>query len=189
MKTLGFVLVGGQSSRMGRDKARLLIGSQLLVQEVGQTILEVAETVSFIGPPGAYADLGFECLADLRPGLGPLAGLETALISSRTRVPDAFNLVVGCDMPGLQAGWLEQLLIVARASGALCVAAKDTQGKTHPLCAVYRTGCLPFIQEALDADRLRLLDLLAALNAVELPLDAVIPNINTPEQWAAWRSL
>jgi molybdopterin-guanine dinucleotide biosynthesis protein A len=89
-------------------------------------------------------------------------------------------------MPGLQAHWLEQLLAIAHTTGALCVAAQDANGKTHPLCAVYRTACLPYVQEALDGGRLRLADLLITLNAVETSVDAVIPNVNTPEQWAHW---
>jgi molybdopterin-guanine dinucleotide biosynthesis protein A len=185
MKAAGFVLTGGQSSRMGRDKARLLLGSRYLVEEIAETVLQVADSVILIGRPETFADLGLKCLPDLRSGVGPLAGLETALASSSD---EALNLVVGCDMPGLQARWLEQVLETAQDSGALCVAAKDAAGKTHPLCAVYRTACLPFVQKALDAGRLRLIDLLASLDAVEMPIGDVIANVNTPTEWAAWQA-
>ncbi|HMF75254.1 MAG TPA: molybdenum cofactor guanylyltransferase [Bryobacteraceae bacterium] len=184
MKTKGFVLVGGQSSRMGQDKARLLFKSRFLVQDVLSKVIQITEDVALVGRPEAYVDLDVKCLADLRPGLGPLSGLETALASSRRSFHEGLNLVVGCDMPDLQPRWLEQLLVTAQSTGALCVAAKDAAGKTHPLCAVYRTACLASIQEGLDTRRLRLLELLAAVQAVEMPVDGVIVNVNTPEQWA-----
>jgi molybdopterin-guanine dinucleotide biosynthesis protein A len=184
MKAAGFVLTGGQSSRMGQDKARLLVGSRYLVEHIAQTVLQITNDVILVGRPETFADLGMKCVPDLRAGCGPLAGIETALVSSRTDL----NIVVGCDMPGLQAHWLALLLDTARDTGALCVATKDAAGKTHPLCAVYRTACLPFVQEALDARRLRLVDLLASLDAVEMPVDGVIANVNTPEQWAGWQA-
>ncbi len=187
MKTAGFVLVGGRSSRMGRDKARLLVGERFLVQRVAATVGSVTDHVTLVGPLESYSTLGFPCIADLRPGLGPLAGLEAAL-AGNTGASDTLNLVVGCDMPDLQAPWLEQLLALMQSSNTLCVVAKDSSGKTHPLCAVYRSACLPFIRQALDSGRLRMLDLLATLQAVEAPVDGVINNVNTPQEWAAWQS-
>jgi molybdopterin-guanine dinucleotide biosynthesis protein A len=52
---------------------------------------------------------------------------------------------------------------------------------------VYRIACLPVIQQALDAGQLRLMDLLARLNTVELPIEDVIANVNTPGEWVAWQ--
>jgi molybdopterin-guanine dinucleotide biosynthesis protein A len=185
MKAAGFVLTGGQSSRMGRDKAHLLLGSRYLVEEIAETVLQVVDSVILIGRPETFADLQLKCLPDLRSGGGPLAGLETALAGSPD--DDALNLVVGCDMPGLQACWLEQLLETAQETGALCATAKDAAGKIHPLCAVYRTACLPFVRKALDTGRLRLTDLLASVASVEVPVEDVIANVNTPAEWAAWQ--
>jgi molybdopterin-guanine dinucleotide biosynthesis protein A len=184
MQAAGFVLVGGQSSRMGQDKARLRINSQLLVEDVAAKVAQAAEHVALVGRPEFYADLRFECLADLRPGLGPMAGLETALASGRAEI----NLLVACDMPGLRTEWLNQLLATAERTDALCVLARDVAGTRHPLCAVYRSGCLLLVREALDTRRLKLLDLVGTLNAIEMPVDAVIGNLNTPEQLASWQA-
>lgn len=187
MKVAGFVLTGGQSSRMGRDKARLLHGSRYVVQDLMETVSRVTDFVSLVGRPEMFTDMTVRCLPDLRSGLGPMAGLETALLCSRAEFGEALNLVVGCDMPGLRLSWLQQLLAVAEETGAPCVAAKDSTGKIHPLCAVYRIACLPVIQQALDAGQLRLMDLLARLNTVELPIEDVIANVNTPGEWVAWQ--
>jgi molybdopterin-guanine dinucleotide biosynthesis protein A len=53
---------------------------------------------------------------------------------------------------------------------------------------VYRSACLPFIQRALDSRRLRLLDLIRDLKAETVEIDAIVDNVNTPEQWAAWQA-
>ena len=185
MKAAGFVLAGGQSRRMGRDKARLpVVRSQLLVETVAATLAQITDSVALVGPPEGYADLPYECLPDLRRGLGPLAGLETALLSRRAE----FNVITGCDMPGLRACWLRALLEIALKSNSLCVVAKDSAGRLHPLCAVYRSGCLPFIQRALDTGQLRLLDLIRNLQAETVEIDGIVENVNTPEQWATWQA-
>src|SRR5437762_8761701 len=83
MKAAGFVLVGGHSSRMGRDKALLPLDSGLLIEKLAAMVAAVVGTVALIGEPERYKHLGLECLPDLRPGMGPLAGIEAALESGR----------------------------------------------------------------------------------------------------------
>ena len=184
MHAAGFVLVGGQSSRMGQDKARLKVDSRLLVELVASAVAQAAGSVALVGNPRAFEDLPFECLPDLRPGLGPLAGLEAALASRRAE----FNVVAGCDMPGIKPAILARLLVLCVETGALCTLMRDASGRRHPLCAVYSSDCLPFVRRALDAGRLRLLDLVEELKAVELPSDSVLDNLNTPDQWASWQA-
>jgi len=166
---------------MGRDKARLPMGTGLLVEEIAAKVANAASRVTLVGPPERYGDLPFECLADLRPHLGPLAGIETALAAGYGEL----NLVTGCDMPDLAPEWLEEMIFTAGRSSALCVVTKDAAGKVHPLCAVYRSECLPLVRQALDRGRLKLLELLKELRAVEMHAAAVISNLNTPQQLAA----
>jgi len=184
MCVAGFVLVGGHSSRMGQNKARLRVGSRLMVELVASEVAKVTGRVTLVGRPEAFRDLPFECLADLRPGLGPLAGLETLLASGRAE----FNVVASCDMPGIMSAELARLLARCRQTRGSCALAIDAHGRRHPLCAVYRDNCLPFVRSALDAGRLRLLDLVEELKAVEVPIDSVLSNLNTPEEWAAWQA-
>ncbi len=183
-RTAGFVLVGGRSSRMGKDKARLRMGADFLVEVVAREVEEAAGNVMLVGNPTAFADLPYACLRDMRPDLGPVAGLEAALASERGE----FNLVTGCDMPDLQTSDLARLLKVAEETKALCTLARDRRERRHPLCAVYRREALPLVRAALDAGRLRLLELVEELEAVEVRFDSVLSNLNTPEQWAAWQA-
>jgi molybdenum cofactor guanylyltransferase len=182
MQAAGFVLVGGHSSRMGRDKALLPVGSGLLIEEIAAKVCVAAGTAALVGEPERYGQLGWDCLHDLRPGKGPLGGIETALESGRGE----WNLIVACDMPSLKIEWLYRLLQKARETDALCVATKEPSGAMHPLCAVYRSGCLGAVRQALNAGRLRLMDLMHELDAITLEISTAVWNINTPQQWAAW---
>lgn len=184
MRAAGFVLVGGHSSRMGRDKARLSLNSHLLVEDVAKKVAKVAGNVALIGDPARYSDLPFECIPDLHAGLGPLAGVEAALARARADL----NLILACDMPGLRCEWLDRLVTTAEQSSALCCAAQDIGGALHPLCAVYRRDCLPLVERALAARRLKLLDLLSTLNATAVKMPVSLENVNTPQDWQRWQT-
>ncbi len=168
---------------MGRDKALLQVDAHALVEDVAARVLEVAGNVALVGRPERYRGLEFECLPDLRPALGPLAGIETALAAQRGDL----NLIVACDMPALHREWMRQLLRHAEESDAACVAISDGRHIAHPLCAVYRIDCLPVVQRALDQGRLRAQDLLEELGAGFIEIEADLQNVNTPQDWAAWQ--
>ncbi len=179
----GFVLVGGRSSRMGRDKARLPVETHLLVEDVAAKVSCIAQSVVLVGHSHLYRDLKIECLDDLRRACGPLAGIETALNSGRGDV----SLIVACDMPGLRLEWLEQLVTKASLEESDCVVCRDASGAVHPLCSAWKTSCLPRVRRALDESRFRVLELIKELNPTYISISEAIPNVNTPEEWIAWR--
>lgn len=183
MRTAGFVLVGGQSSRMGRDKALLPWNSASLVEDVSTKVKAVAGNVALLGSSDRYQYLGYDCLPDRVPGLGPLSGIESALQSRRGEL----NLIVACDMPGLEQAWLELLLHKASKSDALCTYLMDSNQTPHPLCSVYSRHCLPLVELALQEKRLKMLDLLRILNAQPVTVASPVWNVNTPEEWSAWQ--
>ena len=176
----GFVLTGGRSSRMGRDKALLPYAGQTLCEHIGDVIGVTAPEVFLIGHPERYNHLKYRCFADLHPDLGPISGLETALSLGRAEL----HVVVSCDVWNIQVEWLRMLLAEAQGGGARCVVAEDEQGKVQPLCGVYRSECRPIVAEALAAGRLRMMDLLTELGAQRVKLDGAVINVNTPEEYS-----
>jgi molybdopterin-guanine dinucleotide biosynthesis protein A len=178
MKVAGFVLTGGRSTRMGRDKATLSIDGQPLCEHIGGVLASVAEKVFLIGHPERYQHLNYECVADIHPDLGPLSGLETALSLACAE----FHLVVGCDALNIEPAWLRALLAEAEL-GRRCVVAEDQSGKRQPLCAVYRSDCLPVVRAALSERRLRMMDLLAELAPRTVKIEGVVSNLNTREEY------
>ena len=184
MQAAGYVLVGGNSSRMGRDKAFLPGQFRYVLDDVAERVEAATGNATLIGDPDRYHEFRYPCIPDFRPGLGPLSGLETALINTNFDL----NLVLACDMPGVELTHLRSLLERARISNTGCVAIQDVTGKVHPLCAVYKKECLPVIQCRLDGKRLALMGLLDEVSTEYVRVQSVIENINTPEEWARWRS-
>jgi molybdopterin-guanine dinucleotide biosynthesis protein A len=178
----GFVLTGGKSSRMGTDKAMLVYQGAPMVVHVADAVRQAAGSVRLIGPPELYGHLGFAATPDLRPGAGPLAGIETAL---SLQLAD-WNLVTACDMPALDASWLIRLLGHARSfPDADCILPVTPRGP-EPLCAVYRNRALGPVRASLDAGIRKVTEALVRLHVVHFSVDneKSMTNVNTPDEWS-----
>jgi molybdenum cofactor guanylyltransferase len=178
----GFVLTGGRSSRMGRDKALLPVDRSTLVEQVAARVRAAAGSVTLIGAPERYTGLGLPVAADLIEGCGPLGGVYTALKISSA----AWNLIVACDMPAVSMGFLAQLLEGAQEADADCFAPKTASG-LHPLCAVYHCRALAAVEYAINHKSFKMHDLLDSLRTVSWPVaDAsLLENVNTPIEWSS----
>jgi molybdopterin-guanine dinucleotide biosynthesis protein A len=184
----GFLLVGGRSSRMGRDKALLDLGGERFVERIARALGPYVASVRLVGRRGGGC--GIAGLEDLRPGEGPLAGIETALAAAS----GAAAFVVACDLP-LVSGELLALLArrAALAPGSIVVPA-DAGGRVAPLCGVYPAGALPVASGLLDAGERRPRALLDAFPTVLVHFReyAYLPgakrlllNVNTPDEYRA----
>ena len=187
MDQAGWVLVGGRSSRMGRDKAWLPFGSAgTLGQNVARIVAATAGSATMVGDPDRYGALGYPVIADLYPGEGPLGGILTALAHTSAD----WNLIAACDMPGLTEEFLHKLLDTARQQAADVLLPLGPAGKPEVLCAVYRKRSLTALEEAFAAG-IRKVALAvwraSALQSVlyQFPEVSVFQNVNTPEEWAA----
>lgn len=178
----GFVLTGGRSSRMGRDKALLSIGGETMLERVARMVGEVAGSATLIGPPERYAALGYRVVPDKIENCGPLGGVYTAL----TVTEADWNLIAACDMPELTARLLENLFHAAENSSAEAVVPESASG-LDPLCAIYHRRCVGAALSALDRKILKMHDFLSTLRIDLLPVaDArALKNVNTPEEWLA----
>lgn len=179
----GFVLVGGDSRRMGSDKALLPWRGATLAQYVAGEVAAAAGTAVLVGDPVKYGGLGYAVVRDLAPGTGPLGGICSALRSSSAE----WNLVVACDMPGVTATFLTRLLEAAAASGADCLVPAGPEGRPEPLCAVYHARALPAIAAALARGVRKVTDGLRDTRISVFPVEErqVFENCNTREEWAA----
>lgn len=180
----GYVLVGGRSSRMGRDKALLPVEGGVLVQQVAARTAAAAGAATLVGDPQRYSGLGFDVIPDVRPGLGPLSGIHAAL---RHTTKD-WNLVIACDMPGVSAAFLAELLDAAEASGGDALVPRGPDGRIEPVCAAYRRRALATVESALDSGLRKATDLLEILTVTWWPVERIghLRNVNTPEDWAGY---
>lgn len=184
MLRAGFVMAGGQSARMGRDKALLPYGGATLLQAVANQVKGTTSYVGIIGDPAKYSELGYPVYPDLLPGCGPLGGLHTAL---RLGLAE-WNLVVACDMPKLTGAVLSALWTRCESIAdpqLACVGPSGVGGQIEPLCAVYHRSCLLVVEHALSEKRFKMRQLLLELRTVcsgPWP-PALFTNVNTPEDW------
>jgi molybdopterin-guanine dinucleotide biosynthesis protein A len=139
MNIEGAVLVGGESRRMGANKSELLLDGRRIVDRLCDALRPLTPRVRLVGgskPEATAPDV--EHQPDLFPGLGPLAGIHTALATARG---DAV-LVVGCDLPFVTSDFLRGLALAAKADpDADAVVPWPLDGPV-PVCALYRARCL-----------------------------------------------
>ena len=107
----GFILAGGKSSRMGRDKALLPVGAHTLIEHVCQRLRLFVVRVIVIGNAHNLLRLrdtrsADAVLTDAQPGYGPLMGIYTGLMHTET----LFNVFIPCDMPWVERRLIDRLL-------------------------------------------------------------------------------
>ena len=189
----GFVLAGGESGRMGQDKALLPFGERPLGAWIAERVRRVCGPVALVGAAAKYSALGFPVVEDLYARHGPLGGIHAALTSSRTR----FNLIVACDMPYLSTEFLSWMRQVANAEQPDVTIPESESHGYEPLCAVYKPACLRSIEEALRSGERKVSRALEGL-AVRVVraqewkgYDAqgkLFCNLNTPEEYERARA-
>ena len=86
---------------MGRDKALLEWRGATVAEHLAGMAGRLVGQVCLVGEPDRYRHLPLRSIPDLRPGNGPLGGLETALAATDAE----FNLVLACDQPLVGVGW------------------------------------------------------------------------------------
>ena len=184
------IQAGGQSSRMGEDKALKPFLGRPLIQRVIERLSPVAdELIVTTNRPEDYAFLDLRLTSDLKLGRGALGGLYTAIASATHPIV----AVVACDMPFASGTLLEAASRLLVEEEADVVIAKSDEGY-EPLHAVYRREtCLPAIEAAIDADQWKVIAWFPQVKVRVLTPDEfkrydtlglAFWNVNTPEEFA-----
>lgn len=182
------ILAGGESRRMGRDKARLEHRGDTLLERTVRLAGGIADRVLVVGrsDPDLASHETVVAVEDRRPDRGPLGGLFTAL-----RQVEAPVLLVACDMPLLDRQvfeWVADPPEVGDVDGIATL----RDDRVEPLFSIYFPSILPVVEQRLDDDRLGMRDLVADSHFVHRPLPehlyTQLTNVNTPEEWEALRN-
>jgi molybdopterin-guanine dinucleotide biosynthesis protein A len=146
------IQAGGESRRMGSDKALLpFLGQPLILRPLNRLAMLAKEVLVTSNNPENYRFLGFAPIPDLVPGVGALGGLYTGL--SAARFP--YVAVVACDMPFASLELFAYELTLLHELGVDAVIPR-TEAGTEPFHAAYRREtCLPYIVSALQAGKRR----------------------------------
>jgi molybdopterin-guanine dinucleotide biosynthesis protein A len=184
------IQAGGQSSRMGEDKALKTFLGRPLIQRVVERLSPIAEElIVTTNRPEDYGFLGLRLVPDLKPGRGALGGLYTAIASAARPIV----AVAACDMPFASASLLEAASRLLVEEAADVVIPKSDEGY-EPLHAIYRRAtCLPAIEAAIDADQWKVIAWFPQVKVRVLtpeeitvydPSGLAFWNVNTPEEFS-----
>lgn len=184
---LGFVLAGGASRRMGRDKALLAWRGRSLLDHALTRLRSVCDEVFVLcGPASRYEGHGARLLLDAQAGQGPLAGLLAGL----ERLDQRPGLFLAVDVPRVPAELLAFLLSAVRGHDA---AVPVPDAGPEPLVAAYTRACLEPVRQRLEAGERRLTCFWPDVDVRRLgedelgrfgPPELVFANLNAPGDWA-----
>jgi len=183
------IQAGGQSTRMGENKALKPFLGRPLIQRVMDRLAPIAdELLVTTNQPAELAFLRVALVPDLKPGRGALGGLYTALASAH----QDYVAVVACDMPFASAQLIAACTGMLEQEGADVVIARTAEG-FEPMHAVYRrSSCLPAIEAAIAADQWRVIAWFPQVKVRTLtdeeirrhdPDGIAFLNLNTPEEF------
>lgn len=178
----GLVLAGGESRRMGQDKALLVRHGQSQLAYLTELLGQVTERV-FVSTRSAQQHdeerSRFDQIIDRYENIGPMAGILSALEEH----PGVDWLVVACDLPNIDESTL-RLLLERRSEELPFTAFRSSHdGLPEPLCAVYRAGSdvilRKFVADGVVCPRKVLLR--SATELLDQPDPGALDNINTPD--------
>lgn len=182
----GIILSGGESRRMGKDKAFLAIDGIPMIERVLGVFRRVFDRIIIVtNMPDAYRSYGVVMVGDALPDRGSLTGIYSGLLASG----DDYNFIAACDMPYLNPGLLAYML---RSAEGYDIAAPAVGGFVEPLHAVYHRGVAPLIREQIGRSDLRIRSLFERvrtrfITAAEIdrfdPEHRSFINLNTPQEF------
>jgi len=185
------ILAGGESRRMGQNKALLPVRGEPMIQRVLRTCEEVMDYQVVVSneEPSLYEFLQKPIISDRYMGKGPLAGLETAMFE----FDEEWYLLAPCDSPFLSPDVYNEL-ISHRTGQDIIIPV--FQGREHPLHGLYHTRCYNTIKHQLETGSLRMRDLFEKHQTkfVEDFSDSIsyrtleehFTNLNHPEEYQQW---
>jgi molybdopterin-guanine dinucleotide biosynthesis protein A len=177
---------------MGRPKALLPFGTELMLQRVVRLLGEVVQPIVVVaaaGQPLPSLPTDIIVARDERSERGPLQGLLAGLNALAVHADAAF--ATSCDVPLLQPAFVKR--IIDLLDDHEIVVTKDDRFH-HPLAAVYRTSVVERIAELLRSDRLRPVFLFEMARTLEVSVEALrtvdpdllsLKNLNHPEDYFA----
>jgi molybdopterin-guanine dinucleotide biosynthesis protein A len=188
---VGFVVAGGQSRRMRRDKALLpWEGGTLLDHALTRLRAVCGEVRILSGAEARYADRGLPVDVDAVADGGPLAGLATALSVAAPRAV----LLLGVDMPFVTVALLAY---VRDALAGWEAAVPVLSAGAEPLCAAYGTACSVAVQETLASGQRKMTSFWPRVRVRRLgqadlaplgPSARLFRNLNDPSEYDAART-
>lgn len=181
----GVILAGGESTRMGKNKAFIEINGRRIIDRTVSLFKEIFDDVLLVtNTPLDYLELNVRIVTDLIPGKGSLGGIYTGLFFSSS--PKAF--FVACDMPFLDKRVIQYFLSLTQAAD---IVVQKTKDYWEPLHAIYPRTLLKPVERMLRQGELKIIKAYREMKVREVTEEELRPfgpdlrtlsNINTPDE-------
>jgi molybdenum cofactor guanylyltransferase len=183
-QTTGIILCGGKSSRIGMNKALLMLGKMSLLEHAAASIKPLSNQLIVSGNSKDFPNSPFEFIPDIIPGIGPISGIYSALIHSSTE----HNLIISCDNPFLSSHLLHYML---ENSQGFDIVLPEFDNIIQSLTGYFNKSSLSFIAEEIQKKHYKPIEIFKHLNIKILKIDQTLPfykenlflNINTYEDY------
>jgi molybdopterin-guanine dinucleotide biosynthesis protein A len=181
----GLVLAGGESRRMGRDKALLDRNGQSQLAFIADLLGECVDRVFVSTRADQDADTErsqYDQIVDRYDNIGPVAGILSAL----EEYPDVDWLVLACDLPNINKETIKHLLDSRDGEQPFTAYTSSHDGLPEPLCAVYHSGCNDIVQAFVNDGMVcpRKILIRSETRLLQQTDPASLDNINTPDDLA-----
>ncbi len=180
------ILAGGKSSRMGSNKAFLKVKGKAFIEHQIDLLREIFNEITIsANTPEEYKHLNVPIVPDIYPDKGPLGGIHTSLIHSKS----FHTFILACDMPFVEIELIKQLQ--GFIEGHDVVVPQSKKG-LEPLHAFYSKNCIAPIKKELDNNNLRIISFFPQVKVKTVKLNNLpssnkfkdsIKNLNTTEEY------
>jgi len=179
------ILSGGKSSRMGENKSFLNFGEKTVIEHIIQLMKSIFSDVILItNTPHEYQHLAIPIFEDVYKQMGPLAGMHSGLVNSKTEQ----NFIISCDLPLMSREVIDHI-INYKTNKKITICKAD--GYLQPLLGIYLKSLIPIIENILTNEKKHsmyaLLDRVNSeiieINKLAFYNENVFLNMNRPEDY------
>lgn len=189
----GVILSGGRSSRMGVNKSFLKLGNQTIIERIVDLMKSIfSEVIIITNTPDEYIFLNLPLYEDIYKWKGPLAGIHSALVHSKTDKV----FVVSCDVPLMSREMIEYII---NHKSDKPVVFCEAAGYHQPLVGVYSKSILSAVEKFISNEKLDDKSFHKFLKNVDADIihpqkldfykDEIFFNVNRPEDFEQIKKL
>ncbi len=173
----GIILAGGKSLRMGEEKGFVNHKNRPFISHILDAITLITDQIIICTNKSEYEEFGYPCIPDEIPNCGPIGGIYTGLLHSKTEL----NFILSCDIPFITTSLLKNILKQHSENFDI------THYTNNPLIGIYNNSITQSFLKSMEDKQLKLLTLLSNINVQELPVTKevtpLLKNINTPQEY------
>ncbi len=192
----GYILAGGKSRRMGKNKAFLSFGGETFAEHAISSLSTICENVKIVLNDSEQQSRFQKVLPevsiifDVFKNRGALGGIHTALTDCETE----FAVILACDLPLVDSSVIEKLseIAVNADEPVAAIVPKQKDGRLQPLCAIYRKSvCLAKLEELFEKNEsVSVRDLIFGVSHRIVSIDElsewedIFLNVNEPKDFS-----